>query len=298
MMNRRLIALLSGLIGLLWLLPLHAAPVYVDAAWLEKHRADPSIVLIDMATDSTQYQRFHIPGAVYLPFGALVQQRRDGVKLRVDDQRLYQVLGYFGISADKHVVVYDDMGGLNAGRLFWELERIGHEKVSVLEGGLVDWILSGRKVEATLVEPKKVTYVPAGGDGRDNEIDLAAVRAASAGGKTAILDVRSREEYIGNPRMPRSGHVPGARLWSWDGSVDFEQGFKRKPVPELMASLADAGVTDKSQPVITYCRSGHRASQSYLTLRALGFEDVRLYDGSMLEYEKIKAAPVKTGPRP
>ncbi len=297
-MNRRLIALLSGLIGLLWLLPLHAAPVYVDAAWLEKHRGDPSIVLIDMATDSTQYQRFHIPGAVYLPFGALVQQRRDGVKLRVDDQRLYQVLGYFGISADKHVVVYDDMGGLNAGRLFWELERIGHENVSVLEGGLVDWILSGRKVDAIPVESKKVTYVPAGGDGRDNEIDQTALRAASAGGKTAILDVRSREEYIGNPRMPRSGHIPGARLWSWDGSVDFEQGFKRTPVPELMASLADAGVTDKSQPVITYCRSGHRASQSYLTLRGLGFEDVRLYDGSMLEYEKIKAAPVKTGPSP
>jgi len=297
-MNRPLITLLSGLVGLLWLLPLHAAPVYVDAAWLEEHRGDPSIVLIDMATDSTQYQRFHIPGAVYLPFGALVQQRRDRVKLRVDDQRLYQVLGYFGISADKHVVVYDDMGGLNAGRLFWELERIGHEKVSVLEGGLVDWILSGRKVEAIPVEPTRVTYVPTGSEGRDNSIDFATFRAASTGGETAVLDVRSREEYIGNPRMPRSGHVPGARLWSWDGSVDFEQGFKRKPVPELMASLAEAGVTDKNQPVITYCRSGHRASQSYLTLRALGFEDVRLYDGSMLEYEQVKAAPMKAGPAP
>ncbi|RLA35199.1 MAG: hypothetical protein DRR03_05945 [Gammaproteobacteria bacterium] len=297
-MNRPLITLLSGLVGLLWLLPLHAAPVYVDAAWLEEHRGDPSIVLIDMATDSTQYQRFHIPGAVYLPFGALVQQRRDRVKLRVDDQRLYQVLGYFGISADKHVVVYDDMGGLNAGRLFWELERIGHEKVSVLEGGLVDWILSGRKVEAIPVEPTRVTYVPTGSEGRDNSIDFATFRAASTGGETAVLDVRSREAYIGNPRMPRSGHVPGARLWSWDGSVDFEQGFKRKPVPELMASLAEAGVTDKNQPVITYCRSGHRASQSYLTLRALGFEDVRLYDGSMLEYEQVKAAPMKAGPAP
>jgi thiosulfate/3-mercaptopyruvate sulfurtransferase len=293
MMNRRLIALLSGLIGLLWLLPLHAAPVYVDADWLEKHRGDPSIVLIDMATDGTQYQRFHIPGAVYLPFGALVQQRRDGVKLRVDDQRLYQMLGYFGISADKHVVVYDDMGGLNAGRLFWELERIGHENVSVLEGGLVDWILSGRKVEATPVEPRRVTYKPTGGKGRNNEADLVAIKAASSDGTAAILDVRSVEEYNGQPRNKRSGHVPGAKLWSWDRSVAFDKGFTRKPVPELMASLEVAGVTDKTKPVITYCRSGHRASQSYLTLRALGFEDVRLYDGSMLEYERDKSAPLK-----
>jgi len=294
-MKRNLLSLLSGLLGLAWLLPLHAAPVYVDAAWVEQRLDDPSVVLVDMATDATQYQRFHLPGAVYLPFGALIQQRRDGVKLRVDDQRLYQVLGHFGISADKHVVVYDDMGGLNAGRLFWELERIGHESVSVLEGGLVDWILGGRKVEAIPVEPTRVTYVPAGSEGRDNSIDFATFRAASAGGETAILDVRSREEYLGNLRMPRSGHVPGARLWPWDRSVDFEQGFKRAPVPEMMASLAEAGVTDKSQPVITYCRSGHRASQSYLTLRALGFENVRLYDGSMLEYEQVKTAPMKAG---
>ena len=101
------------------------------------------------------------------------------------------------------------------------------------------------------------------------------------------------EEYNCQPRNKRSGHVPGAKLWSWDRSVAFDKGFTRKPVPELMASLEVAGVTDKTKPVITYCRSGHRASQSYLTLRALGFEDVRLYDGSMLEYERDKSAPLK-----
>jgi thiosulfate/3-mercaptopyruvate sulfurtransferase len=290
-MKRRLLPLLLGLAGLTWLMPLRAAPVYVDAAWLEQRLGDPAIVLIDMATDQTQYQRFHIPGAVYLPYGALVQRRRDGVTLRVDDQRLFQVLGFFGISADKHVVVYDDMGGLNASRLFWELERIGHARVSVLEGGLVDWIQSGRKVESKPNEPQKTTYVPAG-KGRANEVDLAAVKAASGDGSAAILDVRTPEEYNCDPRNKRSGHIPGAKLWSWDGAVDFGNGFKPKPVPELVASLEAAGVADKGKTVITYCRSGHRASQSYLTLRALGYEDVRLFDGSMLEYERDMSAPL------
>jgi thiosulfate/3-mercaptopyruvate sulfurtransferase len=249
-------------------------------------------VLVDMATDQTQYQRFHIPGAVYMPFGALVQRQRSGVTLRVPDQRLYQVLGFFGIDADKHVVVYDDMGGLNAGRLFWELERIGHEKVSVLEGGLVDWIQSGRKVEAKPNEPRRVTYTPKGGAGRANVADLAAVKEASSAGSAAILDVRTPEEYNCDPRNKRSGHIPGAKLWSWDQAVQFDNGFKPAPIPELMASLEAAGVTDKSKPVITYCRSGHRASQSYLALRALGFEDVRLYDGSMLEYAADRSAPL------
>ena len=284
--------LLGVLLGLAWLLPAQAAPVYVDADWLEQRLDDPSIVLIDMATDQTQYQRFHIPGAYYLPFGALVQRQRSGVTLRVPDQRLYQVLGYFGIDADKHVVVYDDMGGLNAGRLFWELERIGHEKVSVLEGGLVDWIQSGREIESKPNEPRRVKYVPKGTDGRTNVADLAAVKAASSEGTAALLDVRTPEEYNCDPRNKRSGHIPGAKLWSWDQAVQFENGFKPAPVPELMASLEATGVTDKSKPVITYCRSGHRASQSYLALRALGFEDVRLYDGSMLEYERDMSAPL------
>jgi thiosulfate/3-mercaptopyruvate sulfurtransferase len=291
-MKRTTFSFLGALMGLAWLLPAQAAPVFVDADWLESRLDDPSIVLVDMATDQTQYQRFHIPGAVYLPFGALVQRQRSGVTLRVPDQRLYQVLGFFGIDADKHVVVYDDMGGLNASRLFWELERIGHEKVSVLEGGLVDWIQSGRKVESKPNEPQRVTYTPKGAEGRANEVDLAAVKAASSEGSAAILDVRTPEEYNCDPRNKRSGHIPGAKLWSWDQAVQFDNGFKPAPVPELMASLEAAGVTDKSKPVITYCRSGHRASQSYLALRALGFEDVRLYDGSMLEYERDMSAPL------
>lgn len=291
-MKRTTFSFLGALMGLAWLLPAQAAPVFVDADWLESRLDDPSIVLVDMATDQTQYQRFHIPGAVYLPFGALVQRQRSGVTLRVPDQRLYQVLGFFGIDADKHVVVYDDMGGLNASRLFWELERIGHEKVSVLEGGLVDWIQSGRKIESKPNEPQRVTYTPKGAEGRANEVDLAAVKAASSEGSAAILDVRTPEEYNCDPRNKRSGHIPGAKLWSWDQAVQFDNGFKPAPVPELMASLEAAGVTDKSKPVITYCRSGHRASQSYLALRALGFEDVRLYDGSMLEYERDMSAPL------
>ena len=291
-MNHITSKLLGVLLGLAWLLPAQAAPVYVDADWLEQRLDDPSIVLIDMANEATQYQRFHIPGAYYLPFEALVQRQRSGVTLRVPDQRLYQVLGYFGIDADKHVVVYDDMGGLNAGRLFWELERIGHAKVSVLEGGLVDWIQSGREIESKANEPRRVTYVPKGTDGRTNVADLAAVKAASSEGTAALLDVRTPEEYNCDPRNKRSGHIPGAKLWSWDQAVQFDNGFKPAPVPELMASLEATGVTDKSKPVITYCRSGHRASQSYLALRALGFEDVRLYDGSMLEYERDMSAPL------
>ena len=66
-----------------------------------------------------------------------------------------------------HLVIYDDMGGLNAARLFWQLESIGHGKVSVMNGGLVKWILEGRKVVNTPARLKPTTY-GSSRSGRDN----------------------------------------------------------------------------------------------------------------------------------
>ncbi len=270
-----------------------AAPVMVDGAWLKAHLNDPGLVLVDMTSDDTQYQRFHLPGAVRLPYQALVQKRRDGVSVRIDDQRLFAILGILGIQANSHVVIYDDMGGLQAARLFWELERIGHQAVSVLDGGLVKWVLDGRKVVNKPAKPVRVSYRPMG-PGRQNEADIQQVMRVVSGGGALLLDVRTEQEYTGNPRMKRSGHIPGAILWPWQQAVDFGNGFTAKDADLLAASLKKAGVT-KDLPVITYCQTGHRASRAYLTLRRLGFDNVRMYDGSMSEWSRTPEAPLKTG---
>ena len=39
--------------------------------------------------------------------------------------------------------------------------------------------------------------------------------------------------------------------------------------------------------VVTYCRFGIGASPKYLTLRCIGFSDVRVYDGSWAEWGVI-----------
>ena len=60
-----------------------------------------------------------------------------------------------------------------------------------------------------------------------------------------------------------------------------------------MDSLKQLGITNKKQELIVYCRSGHRASQSYFTLRKLGFENVKLYDASMNEYQQSNKPLIK-----
>ncbi len=273
-----------------------AAPPLVDGAALEKQLADPKLVIVDMSDDDNQYLRFHLPGAVRLPYDVLVKQRKsDKVPVRLDDAELARVLGRLGITRESRVVIYDDLGGLNAARLFWELERIGHPEVSVLDGGLVRWILDGRKVVNNAPRRAPVAYQPAV-RGRSSEATLAEVRAASQN-HTLLLDVRSDEEYAGEAKKPRTGHVPGARPWPWDTAVDFDRGFVQRDAAALKKSLAQTGA-DPNVSVIAYCRSGHRAARTYLMLRSLGYDNVKVYANSMNEYAAVRDAPLKQGKQP
>lgn len=191
------------------------------------------------------------------------------------------------------------MGGLHAGRLFWELERIQHKNISVLDGGLVKWILDGNPVTATPFQPAaKTHYTLAKTRIKNTLATIKDVLPDSRAKNTLLIDVRSQEEYIGNVKQRRSGHIPGAKLWSWNNAINFDDQFKFKPIQTLKTELSNIGLKQKQQPVILYCHSAHRAAQSYLALRSLGFENVKVYDGSMAEYEISANAPLTRGALP
>jgi len=283
------------LITCLLLLPalsINAAPVYVEHDWLAKNLDNKDVIVLDMTADNVQYLRFHIPGAVRLSYHDIVTKRkRDKVSVRLADEQLVKILGAIGVRDAHHVVIYDDMGGLDAGRLFWELERIGHHEVSVLRGGLVKWVLEGHKVDNKPVQHAAVVYKK-NRDGRKNEASLDDIRNDK---DATLLDVRSLDEYVGHPRYPRSGRIPGAKWWPWEENVDFDNGFVPKNKQTLQLALNNIGVNDKDMPLTLYCRSGHRASQSYLTLRDLGYTNVKLYDASMAEYSQRRDLPLEKG---
>jgi 3-mercaptopyruvate sulfurtransferase SseA len=52
-----------------------------------------------------------------------------------------------------------------------------------------------------------------------------ALLSGTAQAAPVLLDVRSRDEYTGNPKEARSGHIPGAQWWSWEQSINMQSGF-------------------------------------------------------------------------
>lgn len=283
------------IVGLIFFCHSVFADTRVTTTWLGAQINDPHLTLIDM-TDDIQYQRFHVPGALHLPYRALITTDRYGVSYRSGTDELIRVLGLLGVRADSQIVIYDDLGGLNASRLYWELEALGHQRIALLDGGLVKWILEGRKVSNKTGQSRKTTYSPADKKGRANLATLAEITRLPV--DAVLLDVRTQQEYAGDPRQPRTGHIPAAHWWPWDTTVDFNNGFRLKSIAELKRQLQALGLSDPESPVYLYCRTGHRASQSYYVLRQLGFSKVKIYDGSIAEYSRHKELPLKTGMEP
>lgn len=163
-------------------------------------------------------------------------------------------------------------------------------------------------------EPPRTTFVP-----RPRRQSLATkgdVLASLGDPSTILVDFLSAELYEGGGGRhlwgQRPGHIPGAvnvpYLANIDPSLATVTAAEREELlarrrsftfcdPDRLAGLyASAGV-DRGSRVITYCGRGYAGSCGLLALRSIGFEDVRLYDGSWAEWSADRALPVETGRR-
>src|SRR5438309_2994586 len=171
------------------------------------------------------------------------------------------------------VVGYDAEGGHHAARLWLGLRRYGHDRMSVMEGGIQKWIGEGRPLEKgeLIVRPATFTARPREGVIATKDEVLAAVRT----GDPWLLDVRRDSEYTGEEaRAKRGGHIPGAVNLLWKDALRDD--WMLKDPDELERMYSDAGFGPETATV-TYCQAGVRAAFTHLVLTALGHDDVRTY---------------------
>ena len=272
------------------------ANVFVSPSWLKKNLSE--VTVIDMS-DKTNFQKFHIPGALWVNYNWLIKPQ-NGLAVSGGENYMADVFSQLGINNTDHIVIYDDMGGLNASRLYWEFSKLNHKKVSLLDGGIVSWVLAGNKVTQTPPKrPNRTQYkVPAKSLTDKLTADKAETVAAIKDPKTILIDTRSKAEYEGSAKEKRSGHIPSALWFEWSMSVNTKDGFKQYSDDELMNSLRAKSISNLEQPIILYCNTAHRASRVFTMLKSLGFKDVKLYDASIQEYSIDKTLPLKRGTQP
>jgi thiosulfate/3-mercaptopyruvate sulfurtransferase len=267
-----------------------------DTDWLAERLDDPSIRIIDCRDDPEDYDESHIPGAVYMNYKK-TKTKNGGVHILTPEEAAER-FGAMGIGDDNEVVVYDDVGSY-AGRVWWTLHHYGHERVRILNGGWKKWTAEGRPVTREIPKPAFATFTP-----RPREDDIATaeeVQREINAPNTQIFDTRSGIEYFGileklgyRKRANRGGHVPSARWVDWKWSIKRSD-HTMKPANELEQMFRKEGF-DPNKNLIVYCQSAARSGHQLFSLKLLGYDKVKNYDGSWKEWGNSETSPIEVIP--
>jgi thiosulfate/3-mercaptopyruvate sulfurtransferase len=270
----------------------------VTTEWLAEHLDDPQVVVAESDEDVLLYETGHIPGAVKIDWHNDLND--PVVRDYVDSEGFAELMGSRGITRDHTVVFYGDNFNWWAAYALWVSTLFGHRDVRLLDGGRQKWIAEGRPLTTEPPKRDRVTYPVV-------ERDDAAIRAfkddvlAHVRTGFPLVDVRSPQEYSGEllhmPDYPqegaiRGGHIPGARNVPWKKAANDDGTFRPvEELRELYLSQLGLGPTDN---VIAYCRIGERSSHTWFVLtHLLGFEKVRNYDGSWVEWGNAVRVPIE-----
>jgi thiosulfate/3-mercaptopyruvate sulfurtransferase len=163
---------------------------------------------------------------------------------------------------------------MSAAQALWLLEYLGFPEVSLLEGGLERWMAEGRPETAEVPNVEPAHFSPAVRRDRLATADWIASRLAAP--DFCLIDCRTAAEYA-------EGHIPGALNRPWDQTIALGAHRAFRDAAELRADFLRIGAA-RTKEVVTYCATGMRSSHTYLTLRLLGYPQVRNYTGSWAEW--------------
>ncbi|MFP4636752.1 MAG: sulfurtransferase [Nitriliruptoraceae bacterium] len=250
----------------------------VGAEELADRLENDETVVID-ARPADDYDAGAIPGSVNVPVDALNQtvELDDGGEVESivkDPDEITEPLQAAGIDKETEVVVYDNGGETSATRVFWVLDYYGHPNVSVLDGGSAAWTASDRELSQQEPQVAAGDFVPEPRPERHADFDY--VQQSLGSDSVMLCNALSFESYA-DGSIEGSVNLHATELFA-DGDVPY---FRADDV--LAQMLTDSGYQE-GQEFLSFCGRGNMASINYFAGRLLGLEQVRMYDGSLVDW--------------
>lgn len=272
----------------------------VTTDWLADHLDDPKVRIIEVESDpeGKAYDEGHIPGAIRYFWKDLCWHPTD--RQFITPEQLAEKLGGCGVGHDTTLVLYADP--VQYGNYaFWALKMAGHKDIRLLDGARKKWLADGHSFTTDVVTYDAVPYTPGAPD-ESMRLGREEVRARLGHDEVFLLDVRSPEEYSGERVMEhgkfdhgaeRGGRIPGAQHLFFKELLNDDDTYKS--AEELAEILKGVGADpDACEEIVVYCRLSHRATLAWTAMAfLLGWENIKIYDGSWTEWGSIVGYPVE-----
>lgn len=272
----------------------------VSADWLLENKDTPNVRVLDATwvppflkdrpNGRASYQAGHVPGAGYFDIDEIADTETALSHMLPSADFFGDKVGALGVDHDTHVIVYDNNGFFASARAWWMFRAMGHDQVSVMDGGLSAWVAAGGRLEIDAGTRPPTSFQARLRDSlvRDQSAMSAHVHAQDA----HILDARDHGRFSGTSPEPRpdlpSGHMPGSFCVPASALITADKTLK--PARELSTFLQ----AYLDVPVVTSCGSGVSAAVIALALARLGKWDAALYDGSWSEWAANSDNPIAT----
>lgn len=236
----------------------------------------------------SEFRMDHIPGAQFFDIDECCDKTDPGVDhMLPTPEQFSEYVGKLGIDNDSHVVIYDNnstFGMFSAPRAWFTFHVMGHDKISILDGGFAKWLEETDKC-ATDEIPK---YQPVKFEAKFRPELIKTFEDVERNLQTKdfqLVDARPAGRFAGTSPEPRagikSGHVPGA--------VNIPFNFvcnattkKCKGTKKSMEGIFEGVMLYK--PITLMCGSGVSACNLAFGLHLLRVENVAVYDGSWQEW--------------
>ena len=272
----------------------------VSTDWVNEHKDDANIRLLEVDVDTSAYDQGHIQGALGVNWETQLndQVRRD----ILTKSQFEELASSLGITPETTVVFYGDNNNWFAAYALWQFRYYQHpeDKLKIMNGGRKKWIQENRPLVKDVLSVKNSSYKAKFPD--DNvRADKELIRQNINTNRINLVDVRSPAEFTGEVIAPagmtetaqRGGHIPGAVDIPWASAVKDDGTFKS--YDELKNIYRESDVSPERE-TIAYCRIGERSSHTWFVLKyLLGYDKVRNYDGSWTEWGNLVGYPIEKG---
>ena len=272
----------------------------IEIDWLKKNLNNKKIKIIDgtwhmpgSGLDAIEiFKEKHIPNAIFVDLEEISDQKSDLPHMMPQENYFSEKISSLGINNTDQLIIYDMYGMFSAARIWFMFKAFGHKNVSLLNGGLPEWINSNGEISNKIKKYKQSNYKAV--LNKSLIVNYEDVLDNIKSNKYNLLDARSPERFLGRDNEPRpgmkSGHIPKSKNLFFNNLInqDSKKFLNKKEIKNIINNLE---IDDKKE-IICSCGSGVTACILKFAIELIDKDkNIKIYDGSWSKWGTIEDSP-------